>query len=76
MEVPYGDPFFCCPKTDVVRTAVSDAFSKSAPCKPHRVAPRVMISSLALFAHGHASEFATPDHEGVVKQSSLFEIKQ
>ena len=32
-------------------------------------------TAFAHFAHGRATEFASPDHDGVLKQSALFQIE-
>ena len=44
--------------------------------KPHGKAIRIVISTIPLFAHRRASELASPNHQGFVEKSALFEILQ
>ena len=43
---------------------------------PHREAGGIVISSVALFAHGGATELAAPDHEGFFEQAAGVKVSE
>lgn len=61
---------------EFVGRAVTEAGLYAASGHPHGEAFDMVIASGAAFAleHGGASEFASPDNEGVLEESALFEI--
>ena len=61
-------------EADGVGGAVSDARFDAAAGEPDGVAPGIVVAAFALLAHGHAAEFAAPDHERVVPQAAALEV--
>src|ERR1051325_11084125 len=62
-------------QADFVRAAVNRAALDPAASKPHAEPRRVMIAATAPFlAHWSSPEFATPDHERVLQQTSALQI--
>ncbi|CAD77959.1 hypothetical protein-transmembrane prediction [Rhodopirellula baltica SH 1] len=69
--------FVChCSQSDFVGCTKRTATVNSGTSEPDAVSPRVVVATLSLFAHGHSSEFTTPDHQRVFHQPTLFEILQ
>src|SRR5690348_2859800 len=68
------DLVFSCPQTYGIGLSVSHSTSHSAPCQPDRIAPRIVVTSLALFAHGHAAKLPAPNYQRVVPQSPSLEV--
>ncbi len=68
------DLVVCGTEADGVCGAVCHSAFDAAACEYDGIAPGVVITAFALFAHGHTTELATPDDEGIIKEAALFEI--
>ena len=76
MEVMHVKSILDGMESDFVGAADGLSTANSAAGHPHGKAVGIMIPSVPFFAHGGTTEFAAPDHQGRVEQSSLFEIRQ
>ena len=76
MEVAHVDDVFDGIVAEFVGLAVAEAGLHSASGHPHGETFDVVVATGTAFAleHGCSSEFATPNHEGVLEKSTLFEI--
>lgn len=63
-------------ETEFVRCAVGSSALHAAASHPHGESRGVVVTSVALFAHGRASELAAPNHEGLFEETSCLEVGQ
>src|SRR4029077_10975105 len=65
---------------EIVRLAIDDPAFDAATGHPHRVAARVMVPAIVVAAQfalaiDGAAKFTAPDDQGVVEQTTLFEVE-
>ena len=54
-------------KAEFITLAVCHSTFNSTAGKPHREAMMIVVTSIAIFGHRSAAEFATPDDQSVLK---------
>ena len=77
VQIMHVDPAVGRSEAQFVGSPVNVSSSQPATRHPHRKGIDMMIAArrFSWFAHRSASEFATPDHQGVFEQSTLFQIQ-
>lgn len=62
-------------ETEIIGFSISDTAFDTAASHPHGEGIGVMVAAVvAALHHGGSSEFAAPDHQGILEHAALFEV--
>ena len=74
MEIMNTDAVLDCPKAEFVGRPVGHSPLDATPSHPHRETIVVMVPSISAFRDRRPTEFAAPDHQCFVEQSTPLQV--
>src|SRR5262245_15723281 len=76
VKVVYGHTIGDRVQTELVGRTDNVTASNPSPCHPHGKSIRIVVSTLPALRHWGSPEFASPNDERAVQESTLLEIAQ